>query len=61
MILETLVASLIIHSIAGGEKKVKCPKCPYTAESSLVGRHLEGSHGGVACKECKLVLESRDE
>ena len=41
--------------------KVKCPKCPYSAESSLVGRHLEGAHGGVACKECKLVVESRDE
>ena len=41
--------------------KVKCPKCPYSAESSLVGRHLEGAHGGVACKECKLVVESREE
>ena len=46
---------------ASGDNKVKCPKCPYSAESSLVGRHLEGAHGGVACKECKLVLESRDE
>ena len=49
------------YLLPGGDKKVKCPKCSYTAESSLVGRHLEGAHGGVPCKECKLVLESRDE
>ena len=44
-----------------GDTKVKCPKCPYSVESSLVGRHLEGAHGGVACEECKWVAESRDE
>ena len=43
---------------AGG--KIKCPKCPYSAEPSLVGRHLEGAHAGVACGECEVVAESRE-